>query len=66
MGAEGAPGAPGAEVMASVEEKRGRGPGFSFVISSLRFTSSWDRPGRRAKGSGQRTGNPDKMYAAIV
>jgi len=45
---------------------------FSFVISLVRAISSWDRPGRRVKGSlqraasrGQRTGNPVKKCAAI-
>jgi len=53
----------------------------SFVISFVSFLcyslvgimSSWDRSGRRTKGSlqctasrGQRTGNPDKKGAAIV
>jgi len=42
---------------------------FSFVISLVGITSSWDRPGQRAKGSLQRAAaarTADKMYAAIA
>jgi hypothetical protein len=46
---------------------------FSFVVSLVRYPSTWDRPGRRAKGSLQRAafgrtaaGKRSKMYAAIV
>jgi len=46
---------------------------FSFVISLVRIISSWDRPGRRAKGAcnvpppcGQRTGKLGKMHTATV
>jgi len=45
----------------------------SFVISFVRTLSSWDRPGRRAKGSLQRAATArtadrksGKMYAAMI
>ena len=36
----------------------------SFEISLVRFTSSWDRPGRRAKGSYNKP--PDRQVEAGV